>query len=190
MLQDDSTLAGDPGLIKLAERTTIARMNRHEKTRLLLWVFVATLAIVGVGCGSEQPAATSESTDTGEAAAAPQAAEARTTEGGIPLITGAVLIERIDAGDAPVILDVRTAAEYAEGHVPGAINISHDELAERLAEIESARDVELVVYCRSGRRAGIAEALLTEQGFTNLEHLEGDMLGWAAAERPTGKPKQ
>ncbi len=85
---------------------------------------------------------------------------------------------------------MRTAAEYAEGHVPGAINISHDELAERLAEIDSARDLEVVVYCHSGRRAGIAEALLAEQGFSNLEHLEGDMQAWMAAGRLTEKPKQ
>ena len=103
---------------------------------ILLCGLVATLAIVGAACGSEQLAETAAPGDTREQAPAeaPQAAEARTTEGGIPLITGDALIERIDAGDAPVILDVRTAAEYAEGHVPGAINISHDELAERLAE--------------------------------------------------------
>lgn len=166
-------------------------MNKHTKSRFLLWVLVSTLAIIGVACGSEEPAETSAPADSGEEAplAAPQA-EVRTTDGGVPLITGDELIERIDAGDAPIILDVRTAEEYAEGHVPGAINISHDELAERLAEIESARGVELVVYCRSGRRAGIAEALLAEQGFTNLEHLEGDMLAWMADERLTEKPKQ
>ena len=54
---------------------------------------------------------------------------------------------------SPVILDVRTPEEYAAGHVPGAINIPHDQVRARLAEIDSAKDQPIVVYCRSGRRA-------------------------------------
>ena len=43
----------------------------------------------------------------------------------------------------------------------------------------------VVVYCRSGRRAGIAEALLAEQGFSRLRHLSGDMNAWKKAHLPT-----
>ena len=93
----------------------------------------------------------------------------------------------IDGGTAPMILDVRTAEEFAEGHVPGAINISHDELADRLAEVAAAKEAGVIVYCRSGRRAGIAEELLLGHGFSNVQHLEGDMLAWLEAKRPTEK---
>ncbi len=77
-----------------------------------------------------------------------------------------------------LILDVRTPAEFAQGHVPGAVNIPHTEVAEHLDELAPYRDKEVIVYCRSGHRAGIAADILKKNGFTNLAHLEGDMMGW------------
>lgn len=104
--------------------------------------------------------------------------------GEAPGIGGDALLARMAGGEAPVVLDVRTAKEFAEGHVPGAINISHDELEARLPELEADRDRDVVVYCRSGKRAGLALDMLEKAGFKRLYHLEGDYLGWAAASRP------
>lgn len=100
------------------------------------------------------------------------------------LIGQDALLARLAAQDAQlVVLDVRTAGEFAEGHVPGARNISHDELGARLAELEDAHDKDVVVYCRSGRRAGLAIETLRQAGFRRPLHLEGDYLGWTAAGR-------
>ena len=105
-----------------------------------------------------------------------------------PLIAADALLQRQAAADASlVVLDVRTPQEFAEGHVPGAINIPHDQVEARLAELAGARDKDLVVYCRSGKRAALAAETLRKHGFTRLQHLEGDMAGWAAANRPTEK---
>lgn len=105
--------------------------------------------------------------------------------GEAPGIGGDALLARMAGGDeAPVVLDVRTPKEFAEGHVPGAINISHDELEARLPELEADRDRDVVVYCRSGKRTGLALDVLEKAGFKRLYHLEGDYLGWAAASRP------
>ena len=104
--------------------------------------------------------------------------------GEAPGIGGDALLARMAGGEALVVLDVRTAKEFAEGHVPGAINISHDELEARLPELEADRDRDVVVYCRSGKRAGIALDMLEKAGFKRLYHLEGDYLGWAEASRP------
>lgn len=84
-----------------------------------------------------------------------------------------------------LILDVRTQGEFSSGHIPGAVNIPHDELASRLSELESESDRPLVVYCRSGKRAGLASSVLLEAGYTNVLHLEGDMNAWQANGRPT-----
>jgi rhodanese-related sulfurtransferase len=84
-----------------------------------------------------------------------------------------------------LILDVRTEAEFSSGHVPGAINISHDELPSRLSDLDSGTDRPVVVYCRSGKRAGIATAVLLDAGYTNVLHLEGDMNAWIANGLPT-----
>lgn len=79
---------------------------------------------------------------------------------------------------SPLLLDVRTAEEYAAGHLPGAYNLPHDQLPQRLAELGEARDREVIVYCRSGRRAELALEVLQRAGFQRLGHLQGDYLGW------------
>ncbi len=88
------------------------------------------------------------------------------------------LMQRIKANHAGLILDVRSPQEYTEGHIPGAINIPHDQLGSRLAEIGSHKDKDVVLYCRSGRRVGIAVNTLRAAGFSKLLHLDGDMNGW------------
>lgn len=88
------------------------------------------------------------------------------------------LIEQIKLDKAPVILDVRTAEEYLQGHVPGAINIEYRELPSRIGEINSFSNKKIVVYCERGVRANIAEETLKKAGFTEVLHLKGDMSGW------------
>ena len=75
----------------------------------------------------------------------------------------------------PQVLDVRTAEEFAQGHLPSATLIPHDELAARLAELD--RDRPVLVYCRSGRRATDAEKVLAANGF-DVRQLEGSWLRW------------
>jgi phage shock protein E len=94
------------------------------------------------------------------------------------------LAERIAAGEAPAILDVRSAAEYRAGHLPGAIHVPHDELGERLAELPFARTDEVAVHCQSGRRAALAREVLTDAGFTRVRDLEGHWAAWQAADLP------
>ncbi|HEY6124512.1 MAG TPA: rhodanese-like domain-containing protein [Steroidobacteraceae bacterium] len=100
-------------------------------------------------------------------------------------ITQVELLKRLEQKDPNlVVLDVRTADEFAAGHVPGARNVSHDQLASRLDELAGARDKQVVLYCRSGRRTLLAEDILRKAGFKNLAHLEGDYLAWEAEKRP------
>lgn len=90
------------------------------------------------------------------------------------------LSERMESGDKELlVLDVRSAAEFDEGHIPGAINVPHDVLGERIAELGPAGERDVVVYCRSGRRSAIALEALKGAGFSRLFHLEGDYLRWS-----------
>jgi len=127
------------------------------KLRVILFTFV--LAVSTLGCGGES----AESSD-------------------VASISQQALLER-SAADL-LILDVRSSAEYEASHVPGALNIPHDELAERLGELDEVRNETVVVYCQSGVRAGIATSLLAEAGFEDVLHLDGDMSGWLEAGRP------
>ena len=109
-------------------------------------------------------------------------------DGPAATIAPAQLVQQMDKKDPNlVLLDVRTAEEFAAGHIPGAINIPHDQLPNRLAEIAGAKSKEVVVYCRSGRRSAIAQETLNAQGFKDVKHLEGDMLKWQEEKRPTTK---
>ena len=93
---------------------------------------------------------------------------------------------KIDAGKITVI-DVRTPKEYANGHVPSAINIPYDQIGEHLNDIPAGKDQPILLYCHSGRRAGMAEKTLTAAGYSQLYHLQGDMVGWDDNNRPIAK---
>ncbi|WP_445774555.1 rhodanese-like domain-containing protein [Shewanella sp.] len=64
------------------------------------------------------------------------------------------------------LIDVRTAEEFTAGHIEGAINIPFEHIVAELAKLNIAKDTEVVLYCRSGRRSGIAQNALIEQGYT------------------------
>jgi len=83
-----------------------------------------------------------------------------------------------------LLLDVRSAEEFAEGHIKGAVNISHQQINANLSKIIAFKDQTVVVHCRSGKRALSAETDLRAAGFSNLRHLDGDMNGWQAADLP------
>jgi len=97
------------------------------------------------------------------------------------------LLSLMNAPSSPefVVLDVRTKKEFDQGHIAGAINISHDKIQENLAKLARYKDKTVVVHCRSGRRAGVAEEILANSGFNKLRHLDGDMNGWNSANLPT-----
>ena len=125
-------------------------------------------------------------------AVTPSAASAESEA--LPRISAPELAARLrEPGDELLVLDVRTPAEFAAGHVPGARNISHDELPARLGEFAASKDQDVVLYCRSGRRSQIAAQALREAGYTRLLQLQGDFPGWEASGQPveraaTGKP--
>ncbi len=73
-------------------------------------------------------------------------------------------------------MDVRTQEEYDKGHIMGAQLIPHMELEQRYSELDKNQSV--VVYCHSGRRAALAEALLKQQGFQYVHLLEGHWSAW------------
>ena len=70
----------------------------------------------------------------------------------------------MDGEEGYIILDVRTQEEYDQGHIPGAIVISHEEIAEKAEEVLTDKDQLILVYCRSGRRSKIAAEALVEIG--------------------------
>ncbi len=100
-------------------------------------------------------------------------------------VTPAEARHAIDSDAPPQVLDVRTAEEFAQGHVPGAVLIPHDQLAQRLQELDPTRPV--LVYCRSGRRSTEAEGVLAANGF-DVRQIEGSWLRWQEERLPVERP--
>ena len=87
-----------------------------------------------------------------------------------------------------VVLDVRTPAEYAEGHIPGThfnIDVLDDSYTEK-ALMMLPKDKPVALYCRSGNRSKNAARILAEKGYQVLE-LGSGFSGWVAADKPIEK---
>lgn len=99
-----------------------------------------------------------------------------------PSISAAALQAQRESGGGPVVIDVRTAAEYASGHIPGAVNIPFDQVAERIAEVDAPHGVAL--YCMVGPRARKGESALLAVGYEQVFHIEGGLSAWQSAGFP------
>jgi adenylyltransferase/sulfurtransferase len=93
---------------------------------------------------------------------------------------------RMDAGNAPVIIDVRESSEYQICRIPGATLIPLGELAQRTDELDPS--VEVVLQCKSGSRSARATALLRARGFSRARNLTGGVMAWIDQVDPT-QPK-
>ena len=83
----------------------------------------------------------------------------------------------MESREGYIILDARTQEEYDQGHIPGAIVISHEEIAEKAEDVLTDKDQLILVYCRSGRRSKIAAEALVELGYTNIKEF-GGIIDW------------
>ena len=90
--------------------------------------------------------------------------------------------KRPDAGAAPIVVDVRSEAEHAGGHIAGALNIPLTHLDERIGEIPSGKPV--AVHCEGGYRSAIAASLLQKLGRAHVHDIVGGSKAWLAAKLP------
>jgi hydroxyacylglutathione hydrolase len=94
------------------------------------------------------------------------------------------LAGRLSAGgrEAPMVIDVRQASEYAAGHVPGSIHLGAGELQDRLADLPHDRP--LATICASGYRSSVAASLLRQGGFEDVSWVANGLPSWEAAGFP------
>ena len=92
-------------------------------------------------------------------------------------ITVTEVKERLDNGEELVIFDVREPYEYENDHIK-AENMPLATIPARIPELESLKDKEIILCCRSGGRSGQATFFLKQRGFTGVRNLVGGMLAW------------
>ena len=133
------------------------RSHRRAASPIVIWLLCAQLMACGVAVANEQ----------------------------ITVQALAAQLEQSELGQvsAPLILDVRSPQEYAQGHIPGAINIDYREILGQIETIRAFNSPEIILYCERGVRAGVAERTLAEAGVESVQ-LAGNIRAWRKAGLP------
>jgi rhodanese-related sulfurtransferase len=132
--------------------------------RILAILLIATMIITG--CAVQTQVTTLQSTTV----ESPEKAE-------YIKITAQEAKEIMDSEDNVAIVDVRTAQEYAEGHIPDAILIPGTQIRDLAPDLLPDLDQTILVYCRSGNRSETAARILIDMGYTNVLDF-GGILDW------------
>ena len=101
-------------------------------------------------------------------------------------LTPAAAVQLMNTEDV-VVLDVRESAETIGGKIARAIQMPVSAVAKRVGELEKHKDKTLLVYCKSGARAGIACKELGKHGFAKVYSLNGGLTAWQEAHLPLSK---
>lgn len=121
-------------------------------------------------CGANGPASAGNETS---GAVAAQASDSSQAASGPVKMTAEEAYARMNSGDPVVVVDVRTAEEYAEKHIPGAILIPNEEIGTQPPAGLPVLNAEILIYCRSGNRSAQAAQKLADMGYTNLSDFGG-----------------
>jgi phage shock protein E len=152
---------------------------------------VAAIVALGLAACSSGRSGNESDVASGAGPAAPVVSVDPTTT--LPIgATTASAVHLVDVGTAQalaadpsvVVVDVRTPAEFAEGHIDRAMLVDFDApgFAGRIAEFDHSATY--LVYCHSGNRSGQATAIMADLGFTNVSNLDGGISVWQAAGAP------
>jgi len=134
-------------------------------------MYTAMLLALLTACGQPAPADAPPGAEPTTDAASKTGADHTTIAG---------LKAAMDAGEITLI-DVRTPAEFAAGHVPGALPVPLSELEARLPELAAHKQGDVYMICASGGRSGRAVKLLAREGFRHPINVEGGTRAWVAA---------
>jgi hydroxyacylglutathione hydrolase len=100
----------------------------------------------------------------------------------IPQLSVSDVATRVRSGSA-IIVDVRDASEWSQGHIPGALHVPLGQLAQRAAGLADGGR-QLVLHCATGGRSAVGASVLRAQGISNVVNMEGGYSAWQAAGLP------
>lgn len=137
--------------------------------RLLAALLFMSVLVAGCSSAKTEPSTVGQLPDTATKAKA----------GAMVTITVADLLGRTQAGEKPLIIDVREPNEFEAGHIEGAKLMPLGSVEKTVPAAGIAKDQEIVLICRSGNRSAQAYKKLEALGYTNLINIDGGMNEWA-----------
>ena len=85
----------------------------------------------------------------------------------------------LDSDNPPVLIDVRTPSEYADGHIEGSVMIDYKDDSFKSEIIKLDKEATYLIYCRSGGRSAKASEYMISQGFKDVTNMKGGYLDWS-----------
>lgn len=149
-------------------------MKKHLTVPLLLSMILLLSACSGAGGGANADTPSSETLSTASPASEVSSVSAASGEAAYRKITAEDAKKLMDQGGVTIV-DVRTPEEYAEAHVPGAINIPNENIGSQQPEALPDQEAALIVYCRTGRRSKEASDKLLTLEYKNISDMGGIM---------------
>lgn len=139
--------------------------------KAIIFVGIMLLAVGLAACSSK---GTSKETSSEEQVMSKDTeSEGEEMTGNVKKLSAEEAHARMTSGDPVVVVDVRTAEEYAEKHIEGAILIPNEEIGAERPELLPLRDAEILIYCRSGNRSAQAAEKLVKLGYSNISDFGG-----------------
>lgn len=106
-------------------------------------------------------------------------------KGSVDPMTATAKINHEDA----VVLDVRPAADFSNGHIINAINVPINGFSKQIGSLENFKDRPIIISCRSGSQSSSACGQLRKQGFDEVYNLRGGLMAWQSANLPVTRKK-
>ena len=181
-------------IIAQNEREKMKEKEKMNKRYYAAGLLAALGSVVLIGCGTGQETSMGSADKTegiasemsGSAMSAEKVAGAgemasmgtaesadAQTDASVQNIDQETAKKMMEKDDGHIILDVRTKEEYAAGHIPGAINLPNEDIQDQKPEVLPDTDQIILIYCRSGHRAGLAAEKLAKLGYKKLYNFGG-----------------
>jgi phage shock protein E len=172
-------ILSETAIITVTNEITVCR--EALMTRFLLIAAVAAGVLLLGACAAKYAAPDKNSTGSSSAGGAAQS---------VTPISPEEVNTMLQSKEDFTLVDVRTSQEYVSGHIPGAILLPNEKIADTQPSLLPDLDAKIVVYCRSGRRSAEAAKKLAAMGYTHIYDL-GGILSWsyetAAGSSPDGE---
>ncbi len=145
-------------------------LNQRSMFKIAAIILVIALTFTMAACSSTSQT-TGNANPGSNAATTGQTSKAATAS--VVKVTADEALKILKDNSVAVLLDVRTEAEYAEGHIENSQLLPVEELSSRTGELPQDKATPIIVYCRSGRRSALAAAQLLELGYSQVFDLGG-----------------